>query len=150
MKFLRKLFDRKSTAQPASADLNLQAGTFITELSDGANFVDGTPTWEHAEQGKHDLQTMLKCCNAELETMARTGFVAAPYYFERAAILLRKEKSFHREVLICEEYISAVEDHYKNKVGSGFADVRKGPRYQAIRSRLAKAIVLRDKSAGDA
>ena len=146
MRLLRKLFGK----EPVTVDLSLHSGTFITELADASNLVDGSPTWEHAEQGKHDLQTMLRCCTAELETMMRTGFVAAPYYFERAAILLRKEKDFDQEILICEQYITAVENHYREKAGSGFADVRKGPRYQAIRSRLAKARILRDKHAGDA
>jgi hypothetical protein len=145
MKFLRKLFGKDPAEQFGQEQLILRSSDLITELASGANLVDGSPTWQHAESGKNDLQTMLRCCDAELETMERTGFVAAPFYFERAAILLRKSKDIDREVLICEQYISAVEQHYNKKTDSDFADVRKGPRYQAIQSRLVKARLLRDK-----
>ncbi|ABM96795.1 hypothetical protein [Methylibium petroleiphilum] len=118
---------------------------WVTQLAGGANLVDGKPTWEHAETAKHDLNVMLRCCEAELETMQRTGLVAAPFYFERAAILLRKAKEFEREVIVCERYLRAVDAFYASAASSGHADVRKGPTCVAIQRRLVKARELAGK-----
>lgn len=82
---------------------------------------------------------MLRCVDAEIETMRRTGLVAPPFYVERAAILLRKAKEFDPEVLLCESYVSAVELSYAGVAEGTVADVRKGPRFAAIRHRLVKA-----------
>ena len=146
MKFFRKLLS--SITSQADRDDNgavqLRSGDLIAEASGGANLVDGVPTYEHAEQNKDDLEAMLRCCDAELETMAKTGFVAAPYYFERAAILFRKSKRYKEEVEICSRYLAAVNKHYKDPSNQELCDVRKGPRFQAIKSRLAKARALRD------
>lgn len=115
------------------------SGELITRLAGGANLVDGFQTWQHADLHKDNLEVMLRCCDAELETMARTKFVAAPFYFERAAILYRKFKDFDREVRICERYITAIQDYYCTVAQGHEADVRRGPRFQAIQSRLVKA-----------
>ena len=45
--------------------------------------------------------------------MEKAGLVPAPYYFERVAILSRKEKDYQQEVAYCEKYIVLVEDFYK-------------------------------------
>ena len=91
---------------------------------------------------------MLRCCEAELKTMRVTGLVAAPYYIERVAILARKQKKYDLEVSICENYINNVESYYKDIKDHTVADVRKGPRYQAIVKRLPKAKELLAKSHG--
>lgn len=147
MKFLRKLFSSVSSRQDRDEthDHQLHSSDLITEMSGGANLVDGIPTYEHAVENKDDLDAILRCCDAELETMARTGFVAAPFYFERAAILFRKSKRYAEEVKICSRYLAAVNKHYKSPSNQELCDVRKGPRFQAIKSRLTKARVLRDK-----
>jgi len=111
----------------------------ITEMSDGKNLVDGKHTWERADEKKHDIEYMKKCCNAELSMMKKAGFVAAPYYFERVAVLLRKAKDYQQEIHYCETYIGLVEKFYTGKDTRQIADVRKGPTYQAIVSRLPKA-----------
>lgn len=118
------------------------SGELIAEATDGANLVDGHQTWVSAEFKKDDLDHMKKCCNAELETMQKAGLVAAPFYFERVAILSRKAKNYRDEVYYCEKYISAVETYYRLNGARGVADVRKGPRFQAIAKRLPKAKAL--------
>lgn len=108
-------------------------------MTGGANLVDGKQTWELAEEKKHDIEVMKRCCDAELNTMDKAGMVPAPYYFERVAILSRKEKNYEQEIFYCEQYIEKVEAFYSKNGTEGIADVRKGPRYQAIMTRLPKA-----------
>ena len=70
-----------------------QANSFRALLV-APTIVDGKQTWEHASESKNNLEVMLRCCHAELETMKRAKVVAAPFNFERAAILLRKNKQY--------------------------------------------------------
>lgn len=114
-------------------------GELIAEVTEGANLVEGKQTWEYAEEKKLNIEYMKKCCEAELKTMEKAALVPAPYYFERVAILSRKEKDYQQEVAYCEKYIALVEDFYKKYGTTRMADVRKGPRYQAIVKRLPKA-----------
>lgn len=131
--------NRESVDSASTESFPWTSGALITQLAGGANLVDGVQTWQHADLQKDNLEVMLRCCDAELETMARTKLVAAPFYFERAAILYRKSKNFDREVRLCEGYITAIEDYYRTVAQGHEADVRKGPRFQAIQSRLVKA-----------
>lgn len=127
------------TGEVAPLPFPLSTGDYITQLTDGANLVDGKQTWEFSDSDKGDLKVMLKCCKAEMATMKRAKIVAAPFYFERVAILFRKAKQYNREIEICESYVEAVEHYYASVAKGGEADVRKGPRFQAIKSRIAKA-----------
>jgi hypothetical protein len=77
--------------------------------------------------------------------MKKCSFVAAPYYFERVAILSHKQKNYEQEIFYCESYIAAIESFYKINGTKNFADVRKGARYQAIVKRLPKAKQLQAK-----
>ena len=70
--------------------------------------------------------------------MEAVGLVASPYYFERVAILSRKGKDYRQEIHYCETYIRLVEDYYAKRGTEGIADVRKGPRFQAILARNSK------------
>lgn len=115
------------------------SGELIAEVTDGANLVEGKQTWELVEEKKDDIEYMKRCCDAELKTMAVAGIVSAPYYFERVAILSRKQKNYRQEVKYCELYINSVESYYKAVNRGHVADVRKGPRYKAIVARLPKA-----------
>lgn len=56
--------------------------------------VEGVPTYELAEQGKDDLDLMLTCCESEIKAFRENNeeLAPAPFYFERATILLKKEK----------------------------------------------------------
>lgn len=115
------------------------SGELISEVTDGANLVDGKQTWELAKGKKDDLEGMKRCCDAELKTMKKAGIVPAPYYFERVAILSRKNKNYRQEIFYCEQYIEKVEAFYSKYGTKGVADVRKGPRFKAIAKRLPKA-----------
>lgn len=101
--------------------------------------VQGKNTWEHAADSKDDIQMMMQCCDAEMKAMRTSKSVAAPFYFERVAILARKSRDYQTEVDYCQGYIDAVERFYRSSASRGHADVRKGPRYQAIVKRLPKA-----------
>jgi hypothetical protein len=136
---LSKLFQQKSPDLRKASGERKTSGELIAEVTDGANLVEGKQTWEFAESKKNDLHYMRLCCDAELKTMEKAGLVAAPYYFERVAILCRKERNYEQEVAYSEKYIAAVEDYYRRNGTDGIADVRKGPRFQAIVKRLPKA-----------
>jgi len=146
MSLLNKLFGKKNPALQKPNGEPKTSGELIAEITDGANLVEGKQTWELAEDKKHDLNYIKKCCDAELNTMNKAGMVPAPYYFERVAILSRKEKDHAQEVAYCKKYIEVVEDFYKENGTEGFADVRKGPRYKAIVKRLSKAKELLKKT----
>ncbi len=139
MSLLSKLFGKKNPALQKPNGEPKAFGELIAEITDGANLVEGKQTWELAEDKKHDLNYMKKCCDAELNTMNKAGIVPAPYYFERVAILSRKGKDYAQEVAYCKKYIEVVKDFYEANGAEGFADVRKGPRYKAIIKRLPKA-----------
>lgn len=150
MNIFRKLFSIQTPPTPQTitevvSTPTITSGEHITQIACGENLVDGKPTWDYAEEKKNDLSFMLRCCEAEMNTMRKVDLVAAPYYFERAAILLRKAKDYHREIEICESYITTVERFYENKEPSKYADVRKGPRFQGIAQRIQKARQLLSK-----
>jgi hypothetical protein len=138
MSLLKSLFSKKKPKLTKPSGEVKTSGELIAEVTDGANLVEGKQTWEYAEEKKHDIEYMKRCCAAELRTMEKTGLVPAPYYFERVAILARKAKDYQQEVSICEQYIQAVERYYKMVKGQSVADIREGPRYKAIVKRLPK------------
>ena len=112
-------------------------GEIVSELTGGANLVDGKQCWQLADDFKHDLPKMLECCHAQLKTMEQAGEMPAPYYFERAAILFRKEKKSIQEVQIIDLYLKAIEawnNANGNKCPNGG-----GARHLKIVARLAKA-----------
>ena len=150
MGFLRKLFRKENLSLTRVDGEPKTSGELITELTDGANLVDGKQTWELADEKKHDIECMRTCCDAELKTMERAGLIAAPYYFERVAILSRKAKNYRQEIYYCDMYIRLVENYYAKHGEKGMADVRKGPRFQAIVARLPKARQLLVKFEQDA
>jgi hypothetical protein len=146
MILLSQLFGRKTLRLKKVNGDPKTGGELIAEVTEGANLLEGKQTWQYAEEKKHDIEYMKKCCDAELRTMEKAGLVPAPYYFERVAILSRKEKNYQQEVDYCEGYINAVGEFYRKFRARGTADVRKGPRYQAIVKRLPKAKELLSKS----
>lgn len=139
MSLFSKLFTSKVLELTKPGGEPKTSGELIAEVTEGANLVEGKQTWEYAEEKKLNIEYMKKCCEAELKTMEKAALVPAPYYFERVAILSRKEKDYQQEVAYCEKYIALVEDFYKKYGTTRMADVRKGPRYQAIVKRLPKA-----------
>ncbi len=146
MNFLSKLFQKKNPSLSKVSGEPKTSGELIAELTDGVNLVDGKQTWKFTDEKKHDIEYMKKCCDAELKTMETVGLVAAPYNFERVAVLSRKAKNFRQEIHYCETYIRLVENYYTKQGTEGIADVRKGPRFQAIVARIPKARELLAKS----
>ena len=141
-----RLFEKKKQSALKGETISLSSGDVVTEMTDGANLVNGSPTYAHAEESKHDLEIMKKCCEAELRTMDLADQMPAPYYFERVAILSRKENNYQQEIEYCEKYIVAVDSFFKKHDENNYADVRKGPRYKSIVKRLPKAKILLLKS----
>lgn len=136
---------KQEPGRKQSSKVVINSGELITEIAGGANLVEGKYTWEYAEEKKHDIVYMKKCCEAELRTMEKAGLVPAPYYFQRVAILSRKERNYQQEIYYCEIYINTVENFYRKKGTEGVADVRNGPTYKAIVKRLPRAKELQDK-----
>jgi hypothetical protein len=97
----------------AMFDEGLTYGEAVARATDGANLVDGKQTWEHAEDSKHDIEVMKRCCDAEIETWQKTGDCPAPYYFWRVAVLSRKQKDYAQEVKYCEMYLDMLRKGYK-------------------------------------
>ncbi|MDS6675157.1 hypothetical protein [Enterobacter hormaechei] len=121
------------------AFLGKSSGQLLTESTNGELLVDGTETYNLAQTHKNDLHTMMRCCDSELKKMDLVGLVAAPFYFERVAILARKDKNYSLEIEIIERYISSIGKFYNEnglQLGEG---VMAGPRYKAIEGRLSKA-----------
>ena len=139
MSLLSYLFKKKQPPLKKEDYSTKTSGELLSEATGGANLVDGKQTWELAEENKNDLETMKRCCDAELKTMGKVGLVPAPYYFERVAILSRKSKDYAQEIFYCEQYIEKVESFYSKYGTKGIADVRKGPTFKAIVKRLPKA-----------
>ncbi|MEL0629746.1 hypothetical protein [Psychromonas aquatilis] len=139
MGILNKLFGRANPSLNKSDGRVKTSGERITELTGGANLVDGKQTWELAQDKKDDIECMKRCCQAELDTMEKADEVPAPFYFERVAILSKKLKDYEQEVFYCELYINTVNKFYVKHGTSKYADVRKGPTYKAITKRLPKA-----------
>ncbi len=125
MDLLSELFRKKSIDPCKPSGEFKTTGELIAEVTDGASLVRGRQTWEWVEGKKDDLQCMKECCEAELQTMEITGIVPAPFYFERVAILSRKEKNYAQEVSYCEKYIAAVNALYRTNTIENLADVRK-------------------------
>lgn len=115
------------------------SGERISEITNGANLVDGKETWEYAKNYKDNIEVMKKCCDAELKTMKAANSVPAPFYFERVIILSRKKKDYKQEIEYCEKYMEAVDQYYNNIDIYSAADVRKGSTYKSIVDRLSKA-----------
>ncbi|GGJ06573.1 DUF4236 domain-containing protein [Halopseudomonas pertucinogena] len=113
--------------------------------SSGVAKVAGKPTYEYAAQSKNDLDVMLKCCKAESDTYwgqpEGDRACAAPFYFERAAILHRKAKDYASEIDICAQWQAIVDDYRIQTRGksSQAALVHQSARSQAILARLPKA-----------
>ncbi|MBZ0114416.1 MAG: DUF3320 domain-containing protein [Thermoanaerobaculia bacterium] len=124
-------------------------GEAVSDTTGGASLVDGQQTWEQAERYKHDIQKMMECCEAEIQMSRKTGLVPAPYYFERVAILARKEKDYATEVRYCEMYIDFIKAFEANRAGGDPPGIAASPRYLAIRERLPKAKSLLESSQPD-
>ena len=102
--------------------------------------VEGTKNYELAKTHKDDLPAMMMCCRAEIEMMASTGVMAAPFYFKRVFILAHKQKMYELEKWACDTIISLCELHDKaHKEAGASAIIAKGmPAYREAKARLPK------------
>ncbi|MGP1008970.1 hypothetical protein [Serratia sp. CY68801] len=139
MSLLRFLFSKMPSSFQNRSGASKKSDELIAEASFGANLVDDKQTWELVEDNKDDLEVMKRCCDAELKAMVKSGLVPAPYYFERVAILSRKNNDYRQEIYYCEHYIEKVEAFYVQNGTEGIADVREGPRFKNIVKRLKSA-----------
>lgn len=101
---------------------------------------DGKPNYEYATSHKDDLHTMLRCCQSEIENMATTGIMCAPFYFKRVFILARKAKMYELEKWACETIIDLCELHDRaHKAAMNESIIAKGmPAYRQAKERLPK------------
>lgn len=110
--------------------LEKTTGEIIIKATNGELLVEGKATYEISHEKRHALETMLKCCESELNKFKLTNQAPVPYYFERVAILARKAKNYSLEVSICERYIAVIDEIYGNqrigiKAGLRFASIEK-------------------------
>ncbi|AMS13133.1 hypothetical protein A3218_01930 [Pseudomonas chlororaphis] len=95
----------------------------------------------HKDNLKIMLQGVQEQENAYWAQMAGNRMSAAPYCFERAAILLRKQGEYDREIEICKRWIGIMDDYQGQLiVKAGRASLtHKGPTSLAIVARLSVA-----------
>jgi hypothetical protein len=98
MSFFKNLFGKRTSEHIEANKYQKARGDFIAEITEGESLIEGEQTWEYAKEKNNDIEYMIKCCDAELKTMKSGDFVPAPYYFERVAILFRREKKYQQEV----------------------------------------------------
>lgn len=138
--------DKKSTTTGDAGRPTL-SGQSLMNRGLQAN-VNGAPTYELVDQ-KHNLDVMVACAEAEISNYWQQPqgerLSAAPFFFERAAILYRKNKQYEKEIEICEAWIAIMND-YTNQDMERYAKVHLGPKSKAIYHRLPKAHELLERS----
>ena len=102
-------------------------------------YYNGAPTHELAEVAKHDLEVCVGCCEAELLTFRANHYqqAPAPYFFERATVLLTKAKDWEAVVYWAETYLDALE-LYRQHARPGSAKVWLSPKVEKLQDRLEK------------
>lgn len=144
------LLNRMRSLLPGAKTSHQQAS--ITEILGVQARVGDTPTYELASSNKHDLSVMLECCDAEEANYWRQPpgerLCAAPYCFQRVAILCRKAKDYRAEIAICERWKAIAKDYgAQPMVRAGrAAKNHKGPGAEDIINRMKKARALLAKS----
>lgn len=100
----------------------------------------GKPTYELAEEAKHNPEVCVACCEAELSAFEANGYklAPAPYFFERATVLFTKAKDWEAVTYWAETYLNALE-LYRQNARPGSAQVWLSPRVEKLRQRLEKA-----------
>lgn len=111
----------------------------------GLASVEGKPTFAYATTHKDDIEMMIRCCESEesiyWSQSEGSRLCAAPYYFERVAILSHKARDYAGEVAICERWERIISDYMAQPmvIERRAAMVHKGPRSIAILARLPEA-----------
>lgn len=121
----RSIDERRPEAEAAGEDRvgSISYGEAVAEVTGPEAAIDGQATWQLAKDGssKNDLDTMLRCCIAELAKYRATGRAPAPFYFDRVAILLSKAKRHDEEIRILE---GVLEHMPEDAVGARFITLR--------------------------
>ncbi|MFP5422650.1 MAG: hypothetical protein ACLGID_14435 [Gammaproteobacteria bacterium] len=117
----------------------------IADLLGAQAKVGGVPTYELADSGRNDLETMLQCCDAEEVNYLQQPFgdrlAPAPAYFLRVAILSRKAHDYAGEIAICNRWFALAKDYHSQpsvKAGRG-CRINRGPGHDDMKKRLPKA-----------
>ena len=104
---------------------------------------DGRPTYELAEEAKHNPEVCVACCEAELRAFEANGhgLAPAPYFFVRAAVLFSKAKDWEAVAYWAETYLDALELYRQRlqQLGQQGAKVWLGPQAERLRNYLEKA-----------
>ncbi len=102
--------------------------------------VNDRPTYEWADEAKNNLELCLACCEAELVVFEenRGTLAPAPFFVERATVLLAKEKRWAELVSVAEAYLTALE-RYRQQASGESAKVWLSPKVEKVRERLEKA-----------
>lgn len=107
--------------------------------------VGSVPTYDLIHQ-KHNLEVMLQCCNAEEENYWKqpegSRMCAAPFFFERAAILLGKQKAYAEQVQVCDRWERIAADFQQQPMvrAGNAALTHAGPSAASISTRRLKAL----------
>jgi len=114
----------------------------------------GAEPYAYADTHKNDIEMMILCAKAELLAAEKNNWYQAPnpFYFQRVAILARKQKSYEHEVKICEALLDCMAKWTARmrekglEPGRDIANIAAGPRVDSIAERLPKARELLSKS----
>ena len=108
---------------------------------------DGVPNYQQAISDHHNLNTMLKCCLSEIENMATTGWMCAPFCFKRVFILARKAKLYTLEKWACDTiiYLCELYDGANEHTKNGHLIGKRMPAYHDALKRLPKVLELIEK-----
>ena len=143
MSWIKQVLDGSTQQGATKPDFEITSEEIMRDMGALAH-ISGVPTTEFAGD-KNDLSAMVQCVAAEERNYwgqaAGSRICAAPFYFERAAILFKKNKNALSEISMCERWVAIAEDYKAQAcVQAGlFALVHKGPRSAAIYERLRKA-----------
>ena len=101
---------------------------------------DGKPTYELAEEAKHNPEVCVACCEAELRVFEANSYelAPAPYFFERATVLFTKAKDWETVIYWAESYLNALK-LYRQHATPGSAKVWLSPKVEKLRERLKNA-----------
>jgi hypothetical protein len=142
LSLIKRLLSSRSGAKTQSLPVQDSAHLVPIKLP----LVNGVPTWDLAGH-KDDLPMMLRCCDAEESAYwagsAGKRVCAAPFFFARAAVLLKKARDDAGEIAVCERWIAIVDDYAaQDIVRQGIAaQVQRGPHSDSMKLRLEKARV---------
>lgn len=130
------------SAEAPAADASSQKAQFTPQKTTTQKVTTENAT---AQADKHDIDAMKNACETELKKKRSRTDIPVPYFFERTAILSRKEKNYSQEIDYCERYINMTDAFYKKHGIEGLTDIRNGAKHRAIVERLPKARALLQK-----